>query len=31
MERAAAQGHGEEDMAAAYYASFEQPPARGNG
>ncbi|WP_329141265.1 NAD(P)-dependent oxidoreductase [Streptomyces sp. NBC_00670] len=24
MERAAAQGHGDEDMAAAYYASFEQ-------
>ncbi|MFE7812070.1 NAD(P)-dependent oxidoreductase [Streptomyces sp. NPDC057433] len=27
MERAAAQGHGDEDMAAAYYASFDRPPA----
>jgi 3-hydroxyisobutyrate dehydrogenase len=26
MERAASQGHGEEDMAAAYYASFEEKP-----
>ncbi|WP_405015942.1 NAD(P)-dependent oxidoreductase [Kitasatospora sp. NBC_00070] len=26
--RAAAQGHGEEDMAAAYFASFDGPPAR---
>jgi len=25
MERAAAQGHGDEDMAAAYFASFESP------
>ncbi|AZS84432.1 NAD(P)-dependent oxidoreductase [Streptomyces griseoviridis] len=27
LERAAAQGHGEEDMVAAYYASFEGPGA----
>ncbi|MFJ9902386.1 NAD(P)-dependent oxidoreductase [Streptomyces sp. NPDC101152] len=27
MERAAAQGHGDEDMAAAYYASFEEERA----
>ncbi|MCX2924693.1 NAD(P)-dependent oxidoreductase [Streptomyces sp. NEAU-W12] len=27
MERAAAGGHGDEDMAAAYYASFDRPPA----
>ncbi|MET9906143.1 NAD(P)-dependent oxidoreductase [Streptomyces sp. NPDC006476] len=26
MERAASQGHGDEDMAAAYYASFEEKP-----
>ncbi|MFE9774380.1 NAD(P)-dependent oxidoreductase [Streptomyces sp. NPDC005931] len=26
LERAAGQGHGEEDMAAAYYASFEEHP-----
>ncbi|MCD9873014.1 NAD(P)-dependent oxidoreductase [Streptomyces guryensis] len=26
MERAAAQGHGEEDMAAAYFASFDEKP-----
>jgi len=26
MERAAAQGHGDEDMAAAYYASFDEKP-----
>ncbi|MGI5458821.1 NAD(P)-dependent oxidoreductase [Streptomyces sp. CA-249302] len=26
LERAAAQGHGEEDMAAAYFASFEEKP-----
>ncbi|MEU0615940.1 NAD(P)-dependent oxidoreductase [Streptomyces albogriseolus] len=27
LERAAAQGHGDEDMAAAYYASFDDGPA----
>lgn len=27
LERAAAQGHGDEDMAAAYYASFDEPTA----
>ncbi|WP_427165676.1 NAD(P)-dependent oxidoreductase [Streptomyces sp. C1-1] len=27
LERAAAQGHGDEDMAAAYFASFEEKPA----
>ncbi|MCT7356386.1 NAD(P)-dependent oxidoreductase, partial [Streptomyces sp. 15-116A] len=26
LERAAAQGHGDEDMAAAYYASFDDGP-----
>ncbi|MBC9725394.1 NAD(P)-dependent oxidoreductase [Streptomyces sp. TRM68367] len=26
MERAAAQGHGDEDMVAAYFASFDEPP-----
>ncbi|MDL5204373.1 NAD(P)-dependent oxidoreductase [Streptomyces sp. ALI-76-A] len=26
LERAAAQGHADEDMAAAYFASFEEPP-----
>ncbi|MGZ4662373.1 MAG: NAD(P)-dependent oxidoreductase [Arthrobacter sp.] len=29
LERAAAQGHGEEDLAAAYYASFEAPANPG--
>jgi 3-hydroxyisobutyrate dehydrogenase len=28
MERAAAQGHADEDMAAAYFASFEEKPAQ---
>jgi 3-hydroxyisobutyrate dehydrogenase len=28
MERAAAQGHGDEDMAAAYFASFDETPER---
>ncbi|MEG3627934.1 NAD(P)-dependent oxidoreductase [Streptomyces poriticola] len=27
LERAAAQGHGDEDMAAAYYASYDEKPA----
>jgi 3-hydroxyisobutyrate dehydrogenase len=27
MERAAAQGHADEDMAAAYFASFDEKPA----
>ncbi len=27
LERAAAQGHGDEDMAAAYFASFDEKPS----